>query len=539
MQPTKLDHIIAMVALYRPGPMEFIPSYIDRLHGKETITYRHPMLEPIMGETYGFAIYQEQVMQAAMQLAGYTASEADTLRKVISKKKVQELEKHHKKFVEGAVERGIDRETADAIFTDWEGFAHYGFNKSHAADYGVVAVQTAFLKTHYPLEYMTALLSQSKNESEKVALYVADSRAMGIDVLPPDVNYSGWDFEIEDLPDGKSVIRFGLGAVKNVGQNSVDVITVARQAGQFKDINDFARRVDLRKVGRRALESMIRVGALDSFGDRRALLEGMDTIMSISESHYRAQDAGQMTIFGFVEGLEEEIHLPRVAHLDQREKLEWEHELLGIYLSDHPLTPYMPILRKRASHLIVQLKEAPHQSTVSVGGTVGQLRTILTKKGSEMAFGTLDDIQGSVELVIFPRVWSKYAQLLRSNEVLLVKGKVDNEKSDPKILVDKVEAIQLTEETIAAAGEDAPLDDAPPPFEEDFPFNEANIAEDNSLGGENYISFSTGTPKKADPAPVAYVQEVNVASEVMVADHINLDLRAVRLRRKCLRRANR
>ena len=179
MQPHKLDHIIAMVALYRPGPMGIIPQYIDRMQGKEEITYRHKLLEPIMSETYGFAIYQEQVMQAAMQLGGYTAGEADMLRKIISKKKVKELERHHKKFVDGAVERGIDRKVADEIFTDWEGFAHYGFNKSHAADYGMIAIQTAFLKAHYPMEYMTALLSQSKNDSDKVAFYVTDSRADG------------------------------------------------------------------------------------------------------------------------------------------------------------------------------------------------------------------------------------------------------------------------------------------------------------------------------------------------------------------------
>jgi len=497
MQPTKLDNIIAMVALYRPGPMEFIPGYIDRMHGKETISYRHPKLEPIMGETYGFAIYQEQVMQAAMQLAGYTAAEADMLRKVISKKKAEELEKYKKKFVEGAVERGIARETAEEIFKDWEGFAHYGFNKSHAADYGVVAVQTAFLKSHYPLEYMTALLSQSKNESEKIALYVADCRAMGIDVLPPDVNFSAWDFEIEDDGDGKSMIRFGLGAVKNVGQNSVDVIAIARQSAKFKDINDFARRVDLRKVGRRALESLVKVGALDDFADRRALMDGLEKVISISESHFRASEAGQMSIFGFVEGLEEEIHLPRVAELDQREKLEMEHELLGIYLSDHPLTPYMPVIQKRTSHLIIQLREAPHQSEVTVAGTLGQLRTIITKKGSEMAFATLDDIQGSVELVIFPRVWSKHAETLRSGEVLLVKGKADNEKNDPKILVDKVEIIQLTDAAAAPAEEENLPDSAPFPYGEDFPFSDLEISDAGLGRGRQEAALSANAPKSS------------------------------------------
>jgi DNA polymerase-3 subunit alpha len=237
MQPSKLDHIIAMVALYRPGPMAFIPRYIARMKGKEEITYEHPMLEPILSETYGIAIYQEQIMQAAMQLAGYTAAEADMLRKIISKKKVFELEKHHQKFVNGAVENGIEREIADAIFTDWEGFAHYGFNKSHAADYGVIAIQTAFLKAHYPLEYMTALLSQSKNDTDKVAFYVSDSRLMGIEIESPDVNYSGWDFEIKDHKEESSAIRFGLGAIKNVGFNPVEIIMNARKDGVFSDIN--------------------------------------------------------------------------------------------------------------------------------------------------------------------------------------------------------------------------------------------------------------------------------------------------------------
>jgi DNA polymerase III, alpha subunit len=376
---------------------------------------------------------------------------------------------------------------------------------------------------------MTALLSQSKNESEKVALYVADCRAMGIDVLPPDVNYSGWDFEIEDTPEGKPVIRFGLGAVKNVGQNSVEVITGARESGKFKDINDFSRRVDLRKVGRRALESLIRVGALDVFADRRALLDGLEKIMSISESHFRARDAGQLSIFGFVEGLEEEVHLPKVAELDQREKLEWEHELLGIYLSDHPLAPYMPVIRKRASHLIVQLREAPHQSEVLVGGTIGQLRTIVTKKGSEMAFATLDDIQGSVELVIFPRVWSKYAELLRSNDPLMIKGKADNEKSDPKILVDKVERIQLTDEDLASASEESPVDYAPVSDENDDPFAGLGIADNELSAGNEGIALSVEAYLTAEPVietikPIPLdgnqsleMVEVTVASPIPVA----------------------
>jgi DNA polymerase-3 subunit alpha len=443
MQPSKLDHIIAMVALYRPGPMAFIPRYIARMKGKEEITYEHPMLEPILSETYGIAIYQEQIMQAAMQLAGYTAAEADMLRKIISKKKVFELEKHHQKFVNGAVENGIEREIADAIFTDWEGFAHYGFNKSHAADYGVIAIQTAFLKAHYPLEYMTALLSQSKNDTDKVAFYVSDSRLMGIEIESPDVNYSGWDFEIEDHKEESSGIRFGLGAIKNVGFNPVEIIMNARKDGVFSDINDFARRVDLRKVGRRALESMMRVGALDSFGSRCAIMEGIDQIVAVSESHFRAKECGQLTFFGTVEGLQEEIILPTTTTIDKKDQLEWEKELLGLYLSDHPLSAYLPFIKGRITHYSSQLVEVEHKSEVVVGGSIEDVRTIITKKGDEMAFARLADVQGNVELVIFPRTWKKFSDQIRKNEVLFAKGKVDTERSDPKILVDFVEKIDL------------------------------------------------------------------------------------------------
>jgi len=443
MQPSKLDHIIAMVALYRPGPMGFIPSYIARMKGKEKITYKHPMLEPILSETFGIAIYQEQIMQATMQLAGYSAAEADKLRKIISKKKVLELEKHHQKFVDGAVANGIDEKVADDIFTEWEGFAHYGFNKSHAADYGVIAVQTAFLKAHFPLEYMTALLSQSKNDTDKIAFYVSDSRSMDLKVESPDVNHSDWDFEIEDNEGGGSVIRFGLGAIKNVGFNPVEIIMNARKDGIFVDINDFARRVDLRKVGRRALESMIRVGALDSFGSRCAILEGIDRIAGVSESHFRAKECGQLTFFGTVEGLQEEIMLPRAVTIDKKDQLEWEKDLLGLYLSDHPLSAYLPFIKGRITHYTNQLAEAEHKSDVIVGGSIEDIRTIITKKGDEMAFARLADVQGNVELVIFPRTWKKFSEQIRMDGVLFAKGKVDTDRSAPKILVDYIEKIDL------------------------------------------------------------------------------------------------
>ncbi|MDQ3006157.1 MAG: DNA polymerase III subunit alpha, partial [Chloroflexota bacterium] len=273
MKPKTLDNIIAMVALYRPGPMAFIPDYIARMHGQADVEYRHPSLEPIFRDTFGIPVYQEQLMRAAVELAGYTPSESDELRKAISKKNKKDIDKHREKFVKGAIKNGIEKVTCEAIYTDWEEFARYGFNKSHAADYGVIAVQTAYLKSRYPAEYMTALLSANAGITEKVAFYVADARTMGVPILPININASHWDFAIEDI-DGRNTsengdfsqlpnIRFGFGAVKNVGQAAVELILSEReQNGIFKDLNDFARRVDLRAVGKRVLECLVKVGTL-------------------------------------------------------------------------------------------------------------------------------------------------------------------------------------------------------------------------------------------------------------------------------------
>ncbi|NMB61046.1 MAG: DNA polymerase III subunit alpha [Chloroflexi bacterium] len=485
MKPKNLDNIIAMVALYRPGPMQFIPKYIARMHGKEKVEYHHELLRPIMEETYGIAVYQEQIMTAAIQLAGYSAADSDKLRKAISKKKESEIIKHEQKFITGAVNNGIEKEIAQAIFTDWRNFAQYGFNKSHAADYGVISVQTAYLKTHYPLEYMTALLCGVKNDSEKVALYIADCQALEIEVLPPDVNYSYWDFAIEENPQYPNCIRYGMGAIKNVGQGPVDLILTARENEPFEDLNDFVRRVDLRKVGKRALECLIRVGALDTFGDRRAILNTMDRMVAISESHFRAKEEGQLSFFGCVEGLKEEICLPDVVSMNRQEKLDWERELLGIFLTDHPLTPYLKTLKRHISHLSVQLMEAQQKEEVIVGGRLVNVRPYVTKKGDPMGFATLEDVQGSVGLVIFPRVWADAHDILVDDQVVFIKGKVDTEGMDAKILVDEVRLVEIE----ADADED--IDSGSSPIEpdwnndfQDFPFTATDVDYGDPLDGQ-------------------------------------------------------
>ena len=501
MKPQNLANIVAMVALYRPGPIENIPSYIRRMHGEEKIEYYHPKVEHIFRETYGISIYQEQIMFAAMELAGYTASEADDLRKAISKKKEDQILKHGQKFVSGAVARDIPQETAEAIYDQWRAFAHYGFNKSHAADYAVIAVSTAYLKLHYTVEYMTALLSASKSDTAKVAFYVADARGMGVDVLPPDVNSSLWDFSIEDRPDGTSAIRFGLGAIKNVAQGGVDLIIRARQeGGPFNDINDFTRRVDLRQVGKRSLECLIKVGALDAFGARGPMLELLDRILLVSSSHHRAAQAGQMTFFGEIAAAgSDDISLPPDFGLDKRTALDWERELLGLYVSDHPLTPYLGALRRKITHFSAQLGEAENKEKVIVAGLVTRIRTTTTKKGDPMGFVTLEDIQGNIELVIFPRAWQQFGKLVAMDSILTVEGKVDSENGDPKVLVDRLMAASLDEMDRGPAEDLPPLE---PPARAVRPNG-------NGAPARNKPAAPLAGPKPAPARPAGPVEETD------------------------------
>jgi len=442
MKPRELANVVAMVALYRPGPLEFIPTYINRMHEREQVEYRHPALEPIFKETFGIPVYQEQIMSAAMELAGYTPSEADDLRKAIAKKKAKELKKHRSKFIQGATDRGIEHQTAGSIFDDWENFARYGFNKAHAADYGVIAVQTAYLKAHYPIEYMTATLSVFKHDTDKVALYIADCRRMGIDVLPPEINASGLDFMIENREGLPPAIRFGLSAVKNVGDSAVEVILGARrEGGPFEGLEEFARRVDLRQVGKRALESLARVGALDCCGSRIVVLDSIERVLSLSSAHFRAIEVGQMSFFGAENGLTDSLELPRgPAEVPRRRQLSWEKELLGVYVSDHPLTPHIEYLARVVTHFSAELGDAEHGQQVCVAGEVSNIRPYQTRAGKAMGFVTIEDLQGMVDLVVFNRVWRDVTKWLQSGMIVLVKGKVDTERGDPKILVDKISA---------------------------------------------------------------------------------------------------
>jgi len=487
MQPKNLDHVIAMVALYRPGPMQFIPDYIKRMHGEEEPTYRHPKLEPIYRDTYGIPIYQEQLMRAAVELAGYKPSEADDLRKAISKKKTHKIAEHREKFIEGAVKNGISRSDAEQIYSDWEKFARYGFNKSHAADYGMIAVQTAFLKAHYPAEYMSALMSVFKGDSAKVSHYASEARSMGIAVLPPDVNVSGYDFTIEDRPEGPA-IRFGLGAVKNVGEDPIRLILEGRGDTPFADLMDFVHRVDLHAVGKRALESLVKVGALDAFGARGSLLKALDTIIAVSNTHFRAIESGQMSLFGEATGIQESISLPPADDIDHRTELGWERELIGLYISDHPLSRHMDALKKIVTHFSPQLEEALHEEKVRVAGLVSSVRPYQTKTGKSMGFVTLDDTFGNIELVLFPRTWKDYGHLCEEGQILIVEGKMDMNGAPPKVLVDAVHT-----EVEMHYSVDTEKEDASPSLPPD----------------SVYEPDSAGQPESrlAEPAPPPYLPE--------------------------------
>ena len=409
--------------------MEYIPTYIKRLHGEEPVEYKHPKLEPILEETYGIIVYQEQIIQIAVQLAGYLPGEADEIRKAVGKKIKEKIEAHKAKFIAGSVKNGIDQAVAEAIYGDIEFFARYGFNKAHAADYAVMTCQTAYLKAHYPVEYMTALMTVEQSV-EKIGLLIIETRRMGIDVLPPDVNFSDLDFTIEAQPNGKRAIRFGMASIKGVGEGPVRVIREARlKGGPFKSLEDFCRRVDLRSVNRRALEALIKVGALEDFGNRAQLLQMVDRMMGLSSSAHRAQDVGQMTLFGgMVDASETETIGPlpdsrRCAAARKTGVGKGTYRRVRVRASGRAGAG--AAAKRDYAHSVSELNEdLDGHKAVMVGAVIGA-RTIQTKKGDTMGFVQLEDVQGTYECVAFPRTWKQTQDLWQKDKIVLVRGTID------------------------------------------------------------------------------------------------------------------
>jgi DNA polymerase-3 subunit alpha len=449
MKPQRFDHIIAAISLYRPGPMENIPEYTKRMHAALAgdtglIQYHTPELKPILEETYGIFVYQEQIIRVAADLAGYEPGEADMLRKAVAKKKQDLMDEHRLKFTEGAMARGVSREVCDKIWGDIEFFARYGFNKAHAADYAVICCQTAYLKAHYPVEYIAALLTVERDNSEKVAKYIADARRLGIGVGVPSINQAQLDFSIEDH-DGGSTIRYGLAAIKNAGQSAMQLIVDERAAnGPYRDLADLAERADLRRVGKRALESMVKVGVFDEWGTRPQLLDALDRLMGHSAGTHAAADVGQMTLFELMgnAGAPVNVELLRPADvvppIDNRLLLTWEKELIGLYLSEHPLEQKLAALQGFINARTVDLDATWGGRAVALAGVVTALRTLTTKKGQPMAFATLEDLEGTIEVVLFPRTWKQYREAVQPDQILLVRGTVQADNNSLSVIANSV-----------------------------------------------------------------------------------------------------
>jgi DNA polymerase-3 subunit alpha len=460
LQPSCFEDVVALLSLYRPGPMQFIDTFIARKHGRETVEYIHPSLEPILRDTYGIIVYQEQLIRIATDIADYTSGEADLMRRAVGKKKEKELKEHRDKFVPGAVKRGISQLEAEEIWSAIEYFANYGFNKAHSAAYAVITCQTAYLKALYPVEYMTALLSVEKHNTDKIATVVAECRRLGIQILPPDINRSETDFSIEEssceqqsetpTPDAsKAAIRFGLGAIKNVGEGALQGMLQERaQNGPFTSLQDLCRRVDLRQLNKRALECLIKVGALDSMDERPKLLGAIDRMLSLSQLHQQASAVGQL---GFdmlqtlprdtPESITDQVFAPPVS---KKELLAWEKELLGVHVSDHPLQPLMQ-QNSRAFTPIYQIDESLKGRGATIAGRVSRARVITTAKGAEMAFVELEDLTGVLDVVVFPRTFQQCKDLLEEDRLLTVQGKVDVREGKPQLICDTAQDFALAD----------------------------------------------------------------------------------------------
>jgi DNA polymerase III subunit alpha len=426
MRPQSFGDVSAAVALFRPGPMVNIPAFIARKQGREPIEYMHDRLEPILRETYGVMIYQEQVMMAARELAGFTMSEADILRAAMGKKDKVKMAKQRTKFVAGAVEREIPPATAEALFDGIAKFAEYGFNRAHSAAYGLIAYQTAYLKANYTLEYMTSLLIHMEGSADKVATAIVDCRLRGIEVLAPDINRSRADFSMSDAR-----IQFGLAAIKNVGQHAVENIVAMREAdGPFKSLEDLCERTAaIQDVNRRVLEALVQSGACDSLGERAWLLNVLEHFIARAERARKDREAGQTSMYDLIGSDDEDTAnfglALDVAPMPGEEKLRLEKELLGLYLSDHPLRRITKELAERSDTQAVEVTSALQDTEVRVAGLVREVRRVVTRKGQIMAYASLEDLTGSVDIVLFPRTFEQVRLLFEPDKVVVVQGKVD------------------------------------------------------------------------------------------------------------------
>ena len=456
LKPTEFDDIIAMGALYRPGPLSagLTDSYIQRKNGDEKVSYEHPLMKASLESTYGVLVYQEQFMQISRDVCGFSGGEADTLRKAIGKKKRDIMEKMEQRFIEGAIENGVPRPLIEKFWKQLLGFADYCFNKSHSACYAFISYQTAYLKAHYPSAFMAALMTSDYDDIDRLAIEIAECKNMGIDVLSPDVNESFVEFAV--VPNTNQ-IRFGMSAIKNVGIAAVEEIIRARDNKSFKTLDDFFGNVNSRTVNRKSLESLIKTGAFDKFGERGVLIKNVDQMLAFASRLQKERLSGQVDLFGnAVDSLTTKAQLiidNKVEVVSQRELLQWERELLGIYVSYHPLESYGDLLGEQTVPAS-SIKPEHDGKAATVGGAVQEVREITTKRGQKMAFVKIVDLTTEIELILFPIIYQQTIGIWERDSVILAKGKVDAKDRDGnlgqevKIIVD--DAREITHEQASA-----------------------------------------------------------------------------------------
>jgi DNA polymerase III subunit alpha len=440
LAPNVFEDIIAMVALYRPGPMDWIPDFIARKHGEREIRYLHPALKPILEKTYGVAVYQEQIMQIAQQLAGFSLGEADVLRKAVGKKIFALVQEQKQKFIEGCITQGVARNVAEKVFSFIEPFAGYGFNRSHAACYALIGYQTAYLKAHFPAAFMAALLTSDQDNIDRVAIEVAECIEMGIEVLPPDVNESFEEFAVIKN-DGKTSIRFGLNAVKNVGHTIAhEIVEERKRNGKFKNITEFIERIQHKDLNKKSIEALAKVGALEKMGERNQIIASIETILAHSKNIQKMKNSNQTSLFGIEEISLPEIKLATSVPAEKKQRLAWEKELLGLYISDHPVKEYIEYLNKMAIR-IRDINPSYVGRNINVGGVISSIKKIYLKNQKTMLFVTIEDIDSRIELLVFPKVLEDNGSVFEEEKVILATGKVSDKDGNFKILLDSAKVI--------------------------------------------------------------------------------------------------
>jgi len=445
LKPTCVEDVMAMIALYRPGPMDSIPDFIDAKHKRKKVSYLDPRLEEWLNESYGVIVYQDQVLFIAVNLAGFSWGKANKFRKVLSKKIVHEVEGYRGDFVQGCIKNGVKAEAADELFTLIEPFGGYGFNKAHAASYAVVAFYTAYLKGNYTAEFMAATMTTEAADAKKIANAIAECKRMGVEVHGPDVSKSGRGFTVEN-----GGVRFGLLAIKGIGEGPIgEIVRASSEGGPFKSLADFCTRVDPKFVGKGAIETLIKVGAMDSLGARHQLLASVDTAMKWGKNQRISQEQGLMSLFGDMEETESAFEFALktdVNEISRKQLLAWEKELIGVYISKHPLAYLNDLFKDLVTHPIAEITEELDKQKVVLAGTVKEARRITTKKGETMCVVQLEDAFGSINVTIFPRLYEETTDLWVEETVLIVRGEVQVRRDEAGILCNSAEQLKAVEE---------------------------------------------------------------------------------------------